>query len=132
MLKLTKGHKVINEYYYEDPINFVKGYFMVDVTEKYEELSRFLPKHFLNKGHFSGYVALTKGHKDYGKNRNNIGVEVHGGITLSQEIEYQNEKYWIVGFHTAHADDTSEYWNQERTLNETKKLYQQMVFRGIE
>lgn len=133
MFKPVQGCKVVNEYYHEDPINHVKGYFMVDLGEmlekEKEEISKVLLDFSRDRGHFNGYVALCENHPDYGKDYDDIDVEVHGGLTFSQEVEYQNEKYWVVGFDTAHLNDTSKYWTRERTLEEVHKLYQQMIFK---
>lgn len=97
MFKTTQDCKVVDETYHEKPINFIKGYFMVDLGEILEkenkEISRLIPNFSRDRGHFNGYVALCEGHPDYGKDYDDIDVEVHGGLTFSQEVEYEGEKY---------------------------------------
>lgn len=131
MIKLYHNCKVVNENYHEEPINYVKGYFMTDLSEmlkiQNEKTQKVIPDFYIDRGHFNGYVALCKGHKYYGKKYDDIYVEVHGGLTFSEKVQYQNEIYWVVGFDTAHANDTSEYWTRERTLEETKSLYNQLL-----
>lgn len=134
MLRLAKG-TVIYENYLETDNNNVKGFFLSDLTEYVSEInedlkSKELEYLILKRGCYNGYVALTKNHPYYGKDYDEFDVEVHGGLTFSEEIEYKGEKYWVVGFDTAHADDTAEYWTKERTFEETLDLYNQLVILG--
>lgn len=51
--------------------------------------------------HLCGYVILKEDNKFYKKNYDDIPVQVHGGLTFSDE--YENE--WMIGFDCAHHDD---------------------------
>ena len=57
--------------------------------------------------HLCGYVALVKGHSEYGKHYDEIVANPHGGLTFAQEgngLKWE-EGYWWVGFDCAHAGD---------------------------
>jgi hypothetical protein len=59
-------------------------------------------------GHLNGYVAIPSGHKGHGFNYdwfNDKDVEVHGGLTYSDEDKETGE--WVVGFDCGHAGDLS-------------------------
>jgi hypothetical protein len=56
-------------------------------------------------GHLNGYVAIPKGHKMHGQHYDNVGVEVHGGLTYTELDKETGE--WVVGFDCAHAGDFS-------------------------
>jgi nanoRNase/pAp phosphatase (c-di-AMP/oligoRNAs hydrolase) len=59
-------------------------------------------------GHLNGYVAIPKGHNAWGENYdliNDNGIEVHGGLTYSDEDKETGE--WVVGFDCSHAGDFS-------------------------
>ena len=88
----------------------------------------------LASGWGNGYVAIPKGHPAYEKNYDKIVVEIHGGLTFSEHSDNLNyphlpkfdEKYWIVGFDTAHYGDTPKSWTRERVLEETERLKTQL------
>ena len=54
-----------------------------------------------------GYVKLLKEHKYFGKDYDNIPVEVHGGITWSGE--FQDEEGYYLGFDCGHFNDLIPY-----------------------
>lgn len=57
-------------------------------------------------GHLNGYVAIPKGHLWHGMNYESLnGVDVHGGLTYSEEDKETGE--WVFGFDCAHAGDFS-------------------------
>ena len=65
------------------------------------------------------------------------GFYVHGGLTFANddkdfcpELSKHFSDYWIFGFDTSHADDTAEYWTEERTWEETEKLLQATIHYG--
>lgn len=66
-------------------------------------------------GHRCGYLAIPQGHELYGVEYDNINVEVHGGLTYSNESdEYSypvatDEKVWWIGFDCAHFGDGKDY-----------------------
>lgn len=51
--------------------------------------------------HLCGYVVLTKDNKFYGKDYDYIPVQVHGGLTFSDEVDGE----WLIGFDCAHHGD---------------------------
>ena len=55
-------------------------------------------KHIKN---LCGYVVLTKDNKFYGKDYDDIPVQVHGGLTFSSEVNGE----WLIGFDCAHHGD---------------------------
>lgn len=65
------------------------------------------------------------------------GFYIHGGLTFAKgdkdfcpELSKHFPDYWIFGFDTCHADDTAEYWTEERTWEETEKLLQATITYG--
>lgn len=79
------------------------------------------PEHMCGWG--NGYVNLPKGHKYYGVYYDEIPVDVHGGLTFSEQIG----EYWTVGFDTAHSGDTSNYWTFDKVYEETVNLLEQLL-----
>lgn len=90
-------------------------------------------------GAWCGYVFLPKGHKLYGKHYDDVDVEVHGGLTFSEEATHKKteQKFWVFGFDTAHAGDfvyglgnmipdREIYRNKEYMINETNYLAEQL------
>ena len=54
----------------------------------------------------NGYVGVTKENKLYGVHYDNVGFNVHGGLTFSDIWEwFQLEDVWWFGFDTAHGGD---------------------------
>ena len=47
--------------------------------------------------HLCGYIYLPESHPDYGKTYDEIGIDVHGGLTFSESGKF--------GFDCAHAGD---------------------------
>lgn len=56
-------------------------------------------------GHLCGYVFLPGGHKFFEKDYDDIPVDVHGGLTYSDNYE----GLWKVGFDCAHGGDRLPY-----------------------
>lgn len=50
---------------------------------------------------FNGYMIVPKSHPWNGQNYENIPVDVHGGLTFSENIN----NYWVLGFDTNHHGD---------------------------
>jgi hypothetical protein len=55
--------------------------------------------------HLCGYVILDKYNNFFGKCYDDIPVQVHGGLTYSEE----EDGYWVVGFDCAHSGDLVPY-----------------------
>ncbi len=105
-----------------------------DIKESYEELGLHSPITIVKSRHNpysdigwgNGYVRIPEGHPYYEKNYDDIPVDVHGGLTVSDHI-FENGKhfsdgYWV-GFDTAHYGDTKERWPMDRVLEETIHLF---------
>jgi len=59
--------------------------------------------------HLCGYVILDKYNNFFGKCYDDIPVQVHGGLTYSED----DDDNWIVGFDCAHSGDLTPYFNQK-------------------
>ena len=141
------------------PINGVIGKFLMDNTEYFNKIRSQMSgiqsqtisngiKSFLDGGNFNGYVVVLPEHPFYGKDYDEIddllskdsgtnGFYIHGGLTFANgdknfcsELSKHFPDYWIFGFDTRHADDTAEYWTEERTWEETEKLLQATIHYG--
>lgn len=101
-------------------------------------------------GALNGYVALEKDDSLYGVKYDDIEVDVHGGLSLSEYFSNEKNIYlklpkccedkWILGFDTAHANDLAPVHKQlgfattngiYRTMDyveaELKKLVEQIT-----
>lgn len=60
-------------------------------------------------GYRCGYLRVTLGHPWFGKDYNDIDVDVHGGLTFSERgkacTTHDGKDEWWVGFDCAHAFD---------------------------
>ena len=62
--------------------------------------------------HWNGYVRIPDTHPCFGKGYDDIDVNVHGGLTYSDDhfpnySSVTKDGYWILGFDTGHAWDRS-------------------------
>ena len=131
-----------------NPVNGVIGKFLMDNTDYFKKIEDDLrdyglPLH-IDGGYFNGYVVILPEHPFYGKDYDEIsdllskkGFYVHGGLTFANddkdfcpELSEHFPDYWIFGFDTRHADDTADYWTEERTWEETEKLLQATIHYG--
>jgi hypothetical protein len=91
----------------------------------YKELEQF-PEIRRNTGFGNGYIGVPKGHPFYGKDYNALHelyqIDIHGGLTYSE----QEGDYWVIGFDTAHASDTSTTCNEKYCLNQLMYLLKQV------
>lgn len=103
----------------------------------------------------NGYVAVEKDHPYFGKQYTSIDdeIEVHGGLTFSDEFVDGDKSLWVFGFDTAHSGDIWEsedthymtpymqayhklfsseviYWTDEKLVEETKILAEQLAAVG--
>jgi hypothetical protein len=87
------------------------------------------------QGNWNGYVILPKNHQYDGENYDNIPVNVHGGLTYSN----QELSGWVIGFDTAHVGDfipslssffgpqqSGHYWTHSEVLSELNNLVAQL------
>lgn len=95
-------------------------------------------------GYANGYVAVPKDHPYFGKDYDDIDVEVHGGLTFAcsgdkvtardlpetEVIEGNlgnlDENWWVFGFDTCHYMDTLDRWPREAVIVETLNLKKQL------
>lgn len=89
----------------------------------------------IDTGWGNGYVVLPKGHKFNGIDYDDIGVDVHGGLTFSEcadnlqhwdEITEKDKGCWVVGFDTAHYHDNLTRWPKSEIQKETDRLMSQL------
>jgi hypothetical protein len=83
----------------------------------------------------NGYVAVPRGHRLYGKKYSKFAVNVHGGLTYSDQ-HYPNEpepyskKLWWFGFDTGHGMDDNRTKNIVYVKDECKYLADQLAEYG--
>lgn len=82
----------------------------------------------------NGYVVLPKDHPWYGKDYDDIDCDVHGGLTFGEpadkltkweQITKEDAGKWVIGFDTAHYQDSLERWPKEAVEKETQRLAKQ-------
>ena len=90
---------------------------------------------FTPHGWGNGYVIIPKGHPYHGKSYGDIPVDVHGGLTFAEnanaltdwpEITEKDKEGWVVGFDTAHYDDSISNWSRIAVIKETRRLAKQL------
>lgn len=101
---------------------------------------------FANGGYANGYVAVPPEHPYYGKDYDNVPVEIHGGLTFDSDaasinlsttgdwdnLEFLGEEtslpndFWVFGFDTLHYGDGITNWPRERCVEETLNLKEQL------
>lgn len=100
--------------------------------------------YILNLGtHPTAYIEIPKGHKLYQKNYDDIYINVHGGLTYSDDnlmgIKSEN---WFIGWDYAHYDDYAGFyddipdylknnnlkrWTTEEIIEECKNGIEQII-----
>ena len=127
-----------------NPVNGVIGKFLMNNSDYFNQLKSISSGLFPDGGNFNGYIAVLPEHPFYGKDYDEIDdllykkdFYIHGGLTFANddkdfcpELSKHFSDYWILGFDTRHADDTAEYWTEERTWEETDKLMQAAINYG--
>ena len=121
---------------------------MILIVENHlKKLMKTVPSLKYEFGWGNGYVLLPPSHPYFGLHYDNIDVDIHGGLTLSQSFDantflewtegleidgnitrknYQNfDGYWMIGFDTAHYGDDMIRCSKEYVLEETKSLLDQ-------
>lgn len=98
-----------------------------------------LPNYY-DKGWGNGYVCIPKGHPCHGLGYDEIhskypDLEVHGGLTFadpSNELDWPEipkeckKGFWIVGFDTAHYQDSMTAWPKIMVNLEAQNLAKQL------
>ena len=84
-------------------------------------------------GHLCGYVGLPMNHKYYKKHYDDIGIDVHGGLTFSDFL--LEDGLWYIGFDCIHSGDMGplsyvkypEMYNDER-ISIIKEEYRDLEY----
>jgi hypothetical protein len=80
--------------------------------------------YILNLGtHPCAYIGVSRRHKNYGKNEETLGLNVHGGLTYGaagNDVPFSKHRYWY-GWDYAHMGDFLGYRSQQAELLGTKK-----------
>jgi hypothetical protein len=79
-----------------------------------------------DRGLANGYVAIPKDHPWFGLEYEEIPCDVHGGLTFGRPCNIFDSEYWMIGFDTAHYQDTSGIWPIFRVFNEAMGLFAQV------
>jgi len=95
-------------------------------TIEMAELKHLFDIGILSTGDSNGYIGLPEGHENYKVDYTNIGIDIHGGLTFSDELEVEGKKYWCIGFDTCHSGDNPTNWPIENVLREVENLYEQL------
>lgn len=90
---------------------------------------------FVRQSHRCGYVTVPKGHIAYGKNYDDLPIDVHGGLTYGDVGESNNPDEETFGFDCAHLGDatgelgplskTDHFWTLEEVVAETNRMAEQ-------
>ena len=88
------------------------------------------PNSYMKTGWGNGYVAVPQGHPWFGKHYDSIQADVHGGLTYSNKGgkgfgPSDTTDMWVVGFDTAHFNDTISSWPEEKVQEEADDLLAQ-------
>lgn len=97
----------------------------------------------MEAGYANGYVAVPRDHPFFGKDYDDVDIEVHGGLTfaapgsnISKDLPETevlegclydlDEDWWVFGFDTCHYSDSLENWPREAVIEETLNLKRQL------
>lgn len=88
------------------------------------------PVLYMKTGWGNGYVAVPQGHPWFGLDYDDIEADVHGGLTYASEGGQgfgprDSKGMWVVGFDTAHYNDTIARWPEEKVQKEADNLLAQ-------
>ena len=93
--------------------------------------------------HPTAYIEIPKGNKLYGKDYDEIDLDVHGGLTYSSDtLMFIKSNSWFIGWDYAHAGDYMGFyedlndwnewtlgkkWTTKEIISECKKAINQIV-----
>lgn len=85
----------------------------------------------MQTGWGNGYVAVPEEHPYFGKDYDDLEIEIHGGLTFAGSyrdwMPEQVKGMWIFGFDTCHCDDNLSRWPDEKSvMEEVMKLLIQL------
>jgi len=85
--------------------------------------------HIIPHGYANGYIGLPKEHPWFNKHYDNIDVDIHGGLTYSNDHPPKGEPdgLWWTGFDTAHCYDNQVNCDETYCRNEVESLKQQAL-----
>lgn len=96
-----------------------------------------LKSDYISVGWGNGYVVLDKNHPWNGKDYDDIDVETHGGLTFANSAKSLDKKIWpeitdeeraneswVIGFDTAHLNDSPITCPESYVKAEAKKLFE--------
>lgn len=88
-------------------------------------------------GHRCGYVGVSKDHPLFGKDYNDVGVDVHGGLTFSSteigKYPVESDLHWF-GYdciHLGDARDLNLMDEDHRKFYENRCFYEDGVVRSL-
>lgn len=92
--------------------------------------------YILNLGtHPTAYVKIPEGHKYFGKPYGEIDIEVHGGLTFSEDYLRINKNQvidgWFIGWDYAHYGDYIGYDRHWASSIENKKWTTEEIFKDV-
>lgn len=97
-------------------------------------------------GGLCGYVAVTEDHPFYGKDYDDVDVEVHGGLTFASKCQEhvtedhgvchvpapgRSDNVWWLGFDCAHLGDACPGMIQYRNEISDSKLWDRDTYKNI-
>lgn len=146
------------EYHNFDKSNWLAGEWQSEPDKKqWEDETTKLPCLIVRSsiGHLCGYVGISKEHPWYGKDYDNMDIDIHGGVTFTGSCMSEKNKntsichivetgepddVWWIGFDCAHCDDRTGingkntkffkhgiYRNMTYVEQQIKKLAQQLM-----
>lgn len=116
----------VNPEYFGDYITFLyENKKMKEDLEKAKDLLGSLSG-LISCGWGNGYVGVKRGHPLYGKHYTDVNVQVHGGLTFSDQETINGEDYWIFGFDTVHHRDNEVNWSEDHVQKETYNLLKEL------
>jgi hypothetical protein len=91
---------------------------------------------FFSHGYANGYVLIPKGHPWHKVHYDDIPVDVHGGLTFSEEVDgsmvddfdeltKEDVGKWMIGFDTCHSGDNMSNWSEQACQEEVERLAKQ-------
>ena len=86
----------------------------------------------IKAGWYCGYVAVPEDHPVYGKDYDDVPVDVHGGLTFAERSDDKypvktKENLWWFGYDCAHSGDDIQNEDLIYNINECESLASQLT-----
>jgi hypothetical protein len=84
--------------------------------------------------HPTAYIGIPKEHKYYGKHYEDISIEVHGGLTFSEEDFMFNPiqlDIWWIGWDYAHYGDYTPPLSNSRDTTKLRKWTTEEIYQEV-